>query len=125
MSSSQSPLYRCNSLDSLNLDTGIQNKMHTLSRSNSIDRSTFPDLIASNPHKVFPTLKEYWDIQKLEKNIKHRIHIATLAGVINFRKMQLKTSKSSGGCRCNTLSVRKIKCQKFIIQFLQKIKLNN
>lgn len=97
MSSRQSPLNRSNSLNNLiNLDIGIQNETHTgtLSRSNSIDRSTFPDVIASNPCKVFPRLKEHWDIQKRwEKNIKHRIHIATLAGVIDLRKMQLKTSK--------------------------------
>lgn len=93
MSSRESPLYRSNSLNSINLDN--QSKTRTLSRSNSMDSTTFSNLIASNPYKGFSRLKEHWGSQKLEKNIEHRIHtgLATHTGVINLSKMEPDTSK--------------------------------
>lgn len=63
------------------------------SRSKSVGRDTFPNIIVPNRYKVFSRLKERWDPGEKERTIKQRLYLATLAGIVNFRRMELKTSK--------------------------------
>lgn len=63
-------------------------------RSKTIARSTFPQIMVPSRFKVFSRLRQRLDPMEKEMLIKKRLYLATLVGVLNLRRMELKASKS-------------------------------
>lgn len=94
MNNAEAAFCRANTLPTINKENENEaSKALKFPRSKSIARSTFPDIIVPNRYKVFSRLEERWDPEQKENKIKQRLHFATLAGIVNLRRMELKTSK--------------------------------